>query len=371
MRTTNSNITTMRVNGVVDLLTPLFLKSIKENVVSNLPSLMLWGPPGIGKSDAFKEIAKKLREYTGKTVNVVDVRLLLFNPVDLRGIPVADTTREFAKWLKPSIFNMDPSEDTINLLVLDEISAAPQSVQAAAYQLTLDRKVGEHKLPDNCIIAAAGNRVTDKSVAYKMPKALCNRLTHIELECNVEDWKEWAIPKGICPEIISYISYKESALFDFDPNNDFTAYPTPRTWEMTDKYIKLFGDIKSAFPLISGSIGLGHATEFQQFTKVFSKLPSIEKIMDGSYFDKNGKFDETSMPTEPDVLYALSASISTKVEKINKKQLSNILKYLSQMSPEYATITVKDMLKFKAVKSNILEVEEWVEWSKKFSAYIL
>ena len=117
-------------------------------------------------------IKSALLPAVAEEVNITDVRLLLFNPIDLRGIPVADQRRQFAVWLKPKIFKMNGTEDYVNILLLDEISAAPQSVQAAAYQITLDRKVGEHALPKNCIVIAAGNRVTDKSVAYQMPKAL-------------------------------------------------------------------------------------------------------------------------------------------------------------------------------------------------------
>lgn len=373
----NKNILALKVNEMINLLSPLYLKAIANKMVADLPTLMLWGAPGIGKSQSFRAIAKKLEQITGKKVVITDVRLLLFNPVDLRGIPVADQNREFAKWLKPQIFQMDENEDVINILILDEISAAPQSVQAAAYQLTLDRIVGEHKLPDNCIVVAAGNRVTDKSVAYKMPKALGNRMTHIEIECDLEDWKTWAVPHGISQEIIAYLGYCESALFDFDPNNDFNAYPTPRSWEMVDKYIKMYdGNLDTSFPLIVGSIGLGTAQAFKQFTKVFTKLPNIQDIFDGKYLIRNGNgevvgVEEGKLPKESDVLYALSAAIATKVEKANKEQIKNVLSYLNHMQAEYATITVKDMLRFPNVKQRILETNEWVEWSKKFKAYIL
>ena len=149
--------------------------------VKTMPSVMLWGPPGVGKSQAVRQIASKIENVTGRKVNVTDVRLLLFNPIDLRGIPTSNADKTLAVWLRPQIFQMDDSSDVVNILFLDEISAAPQSVQAVAYQITLDRTVGEHRLPDNCIVIAAGNRVTDKSVAFKMPKALANRLLHIEV----------------------------------------------------------------------------------------------------------------------------------------------------------------------------------------------
>lgn len=118
---------------------------------------MLWGPPGVGKSQGVRQIAEHITEETGKSVAINDVHLLLFNPVDLRGIPTANADKTLAVWLKPKIFQMDESTDTVNILFLDEISAAPPSVQAAAYQITLDRSIGEHRLPDNCIVIAAGN----------------------------------------------------------------------------------------------------------------------------------------------------------------------------------------------------------------------
>lgn len=113
------------------------------------------GSAGVGKSQAVRQIGKEIESQTGKKVHITDVRLLLFNPIDLRGIPTSNADKTLAVWLKPQIFQMDESDSVINILFLDEISAAPQSVQAAAYQITLDRVVGEHKLPGNCIVIAA------------------------------------------------------------------------------------------------------------------------------------------------------------------------------------------------------------------------
>ena len=181
--TKTANIPTMNINKIVHELSSVYSSIINQNLpLKTVPSVMLWGPPGVGKSQAIKQIAQEIEESTGKSVVVTDVRLLLLNPIDLRGIPTSNADKTLAVWLKPQIFQMDDSDEVVNILFLDEISAAPQSVQAAAYQITLDRVVGEHKLPENCIVIAAGNRTTDKSVAFKMPKALANRLLHIDVE---------------------------------------------------------------------------------------------------------------------------------------------------------------------------------------------
>ena len=356
------NVMQMKVNEMVSLMTPLYAASNPKEI----PSLMLWGAPGIGKSRSIDAISKKLETMTGKKVVVTDVRLLLFNPVDLRGIPVADAKRELAIWLKPKIFQMDPSDNIINILMLDELSAAPQSVQAAAYQITLDRIIGEHKLPDNCIVIAAGNRVTDKSVAYKMPKALGNRLTHLEIVCDIDDWKQWAIPAGIDSRIVGFLNYMSSKLFVFDPSNDDNAYPTPRSWEMVHRYLTKINSIEQAFPLIAGSIGLGCATEFKAWTQVFHKLPDIKGILDGTI---------TDVPKEPDVLFALSAAIVSAIGRTQgaakKKALSNVLTYSMNMPAEFSTLTVKDMVMVEDLRQKILTLPEWITWSRKHKNFIM
>ena len=358
------NIPEMAVNEFIKKMAPIYKICLSNNKFK-MPALMLWGSPGVGKSDAMKTIAKTIGEELNKEINVTDVRLLLYNPVDLRGIPTADENKEFAKWLKPKIFQMDPSNDVVNFLILDEITAAPQSVQAAAYQIVLDRQIGEHQLPDNCIIIAAGNKITDKSVSYSMPKALANRMTHIEIVPNVDDWKQWAIKNEIDPRIVGFINYKPNTLFDFDPKSQDNAYPTPRSWEMVDNYIKINNNIDEMKPMIDGTIGIGASIEFVTFCKVFNKLPDIKAIADGKYHD---------YPTSPDVYYALQSAIVNycNKEKISNKSLQNILKYINGMQMEFAVLTAKDLVNSKsaAIISKIINTDEWQEFSERVKDYL-
>lgn len=159
MTDNETNLTLLNVNQIVSLLSRAYIKLIKNGTpLKSFPSVMLWGPPGIGKSQGVREIAGNIQAKTGKKVSITDVRLLLFNPVDLRGIPTTNADKTLSVWLKPQIFQMDESEDVINILFLDEITAAPQSVQAAAYQITLDRVIGEHsKVPPRSFCCDGGS----------------------------------------------------------------------------------------------------------------------------------------------------------------------------------------------------------------------
>ena len=335
-----NNISSLSVNEMVDLLINAYIKTYNTcGKMNSFPSVMLWGAPGVGKSQGVRQIAKNLEKELQIPVNVVDVRLLLFNPIDLRGIPVADKDNSLAIWLKPKIFQM-PDTGCINILFLDEISAAPQSVQAAAYQITLDRRVGEHILPDNCIVMAAGNRVSDKSVAVKMPKALANRLMHIEIEGSYDSWMDWALKHGINEKVLGYIAYNPDRLFCFDVTKDDVAFPTPRSWEMVSNILNTISDdVEYVKPMINGLVGVGPSLEFANYCRVYQYLPNVEDIFNGT---------ELTIPKQLDVLYALVYSLTMKAEKYKYDELkiSNSLKYASKLPSDYANLLIQNYLLF-------------------------
>lgn len=353
-----SNIPQMSVNKVIDSLSDAYTKIINKQIpLKTFPSVMMWGAPGVGKSQAVRQIAKNLEESTGKKVQVTDVRLLLFNPIDLRGIPTSNADKTLAVWLKPQIFQMDESDKVINILFLDEISAAPQAVQAAAYQITLDRVVGEHKLPENCIVIAAGNRVTDKSVSFKMPKALANRLLHIEVEGNFKSWKDWAIKVGINEKIIGFLSFRNDYLMGFNTSSEDLAFTTPRSWEMVSNILNnVSSNIDDVYNLISGLIGIGAAIEFKSWCKVYSNIPKMEDIFAGK---------TTKVPTTTDAIYALISSmvVYAREHKDDLKLIANSIKYSELLPPDFSVVLLKDYMAIdKHYKEKLIKIPEFNKW---------
>ena len=334
-----ANIPQMDVGRITEVLADSYSVLINnKKPIKIMPSVMLWGPPGVGKSQAVRQIAKEIEERTGKKSVVTDVRLLLFNPIDLRGIPTSNADKTLAIWLKPQIFQMDSSDDIVNILFLDEISAAPQSVQAAAYQITLDRVVGEHKLPDNCIVIAAGNRVTDKSVAFKMPKALANRLLHIEVEGNFDSWKEWAIKSGVNDKVIGFLSFRRNYLMNFDAKSEDIAFSTPRSWEMVSNILNnINDDVSEVYPLITGLVGTGVAVEFRTWCNVYNQLPDMDDIFNGL---------RPRVPKSPDVLYALTAAMTSYAREHKEEitKIANSIRYAEKLPPDFGVVLMKDYM---------------------------
>lgn len=354
----NANLPQMNVNRLIDELAPAYSRIINAGLpVKLFPSVMLWGPPGVGKSQAVRQLGKEIEKNTGKTTHITDVRLLLFNPIDLRGIPTANADKTLAVWLKPQIFQMDPSDNIVNILFLDEISAAPPSVQAAAYQITLDRVVGEHRLPENCIVIAAGNRTTDKSVAFKMPKALANRLLHIEVEGSFKSWKEWAIRYGVHHKVLGFLSFRQQHLMNFDSGNDDLAFATPRAWETVSNLLNYADEnVDKMYSLIAGVIGTGLAIEFRTWAKVYNDLPDIEEIFDGR---------QPKLPSGTDALYALCATMTAyaRDHRDDMRRIANSIRYADRMPPDFSTVLLKDYMYIEPdYRTKLLRIPEFSAW---------
>lgn len=353
-----TNIPSMNVEKIISVLSEAYCTVINNRLpLKTLPSVMLWGAPGVGKSQAIRQLASEIESSTGKRAVVTDVRLLLFNPIDLRGIPTSNADKTLAVWLKPQIFQMNDSDDVVNILFLDEISAAPQSVQAAAYQITLDRVVGEHKLPENCIVIAAGNRTTDKSVAFKMPKALANRLLHIEVEGSFKAWKKWAVRSGINDKVIGFLSFRQNYLMKFDSSSDDLAFATPRSWEMVSNILNHVSDnVDKMYPLISGLVGTGIAVELRTWAKLYNQLPDIKEIFDGKM---------PPLPSATDAMYALTASMTSyaRDHKNDLTCIANSIIYAERMPPDFSTVLMKDYMYIeKDYKNKLMSIPEFGRW---------
>ena len=309
----------------------------------------LWGAPGIGKSSIVKQIARE------KNIGFIDLRLALMDPTDLKGIPFYDKESHSALWAPPAFL---PREGE-GILFLDELNSAAPSVQASAYQLILDRCVGEYVLPEGWAIVAAGNREGDRGVTYRMPAPLANRFVHFEMEVSLEDWRDWAYKSGLDTRIISYIAYKREDLFTFDPKSDTKSFATPRSWEYVDSILKAKIQDSLLLASLSGAVGRDVAVGFLSFAKVMERLPNIAEILESGA----GEYSK-----EIDVLYALSTGlVSAYLADKQEQTLENLLRYTLDLQSEFAVMIVQDLQRNGVNMERSKAFELWV---RKFS-YLL
>ena len=308
--------------------------------------LMIWGAPGIGKSQVVAQFAKR------KDIGLTDIRTILLDPVDLRGLPWVDKKANKAKTAIPD-FLPDPSDESEGILFLDELTSAPKQVQGALYQLILDRKIGEYKLPDGWHIIAAGNRMTDRGVTTRMPTPLANRFYHIDMEVSFDDWMEWANNKelgNIQPEITSFLRFKPSFLHDFDPTSDAVAFPTPRSWEISSRMTQ---DGNMEFERAKGIVGEGVAGEFLAFLRVWKNLPNPDAVI------MNPK--KAVVPEDPATLFALMGALANRANEVN---FDNVAEYAARVPTEFQVILVRDAIQRDP---GIVTTPAFGEWADKNS----
>ena len=285
-------------------VTPNEARSRILRCFKNKRPVFLWGPPGIGKSELVAGLTEELGGH------MIDVRLGQQDPTDIRGIPFFNKNKEVMDWAPP--IDLPSAEFAkqypIITLFLDEMNSAPQAVQAAAYQLILNRRVGKYVLPDNVVVIAAGNRESDKGVTYRMPSALCNRFVHLEVRVDFHSWEQWAVGCKIHKDVVGYIGFAKQDLFDFDPKSSSRAFATPRSWTFVSQFL----DDEEATAaeltdLIAGTVGEGLAVKFMAHRKVSGQMPKPEEILSGKV--KEIKIKEIS------AMYSLTISLCYELQE--------------------------------------------------------
>jgi len=313
--------------------------------------VFLWGPPGIGKSSIVAQIAKD------QGIECIDLRLSLLDPTDLRGIPFFNSHENTALWA-PASFLPDGSKEK-GILFLDELNTAAPMVQASAYQLILDRKIGEYTLPDGWSIVAAGNRESDRGVVFRMAAPLANRFVHLEMETSVDDWRSWAISADIDSSIVAFISHRPDALFAFNTQDDNRSFATPRTWEYVNEIISSSPEEDLIMPMVSGAIGEELAASYLGFRAVAHELPDLDSILDGS---------ATDVPKETSALHILCAALSMRItQNTGSKKLNNLVKYSLNLPGEFAVMIVQDL---RERDIELDHVESWTLWMRKFNTLL-
>jgi MoxR-like ATPase len=68
--------------------------------------VMVWGAPGIGKSDIIKQIGDEAKR------EVIDIRLPLWEPTDIKGIPFYNSKSNLMEWAPPIELPSDPKSNS-------------------------------------------------------------------------------------------------------------------------------------------------------------------------------------------------------------------------------------------------------------------
>lgn len=329
-------------------MTPVQVAAALHTLISVNQPTFIWGPPGVGKSCLVAQVACDLN------MDLRDIRAVLLDPVDLRGLPRI-TAEGIAQWCPPAFLPCSNDEPR-GLLFLDELNTAPPLVQAACYQLILDRRIGEYRLPDGWCVIAAGNREKDRSVTHRMPSALANRMVHIECDVCLDDWLVWARTAGIKLEIMAFLRFRPKLLHDFDPRSSSKAFASPRSWEFLSRIMDSNPDVSLLHDLAQGTVGIGAAAEFMGFLEIWRELPSVEEILSAP--------DIAYIPSEPAALYALCEALASIA---SKQTVDALVGYAGRLPAEFGVLLMRDAV---CHDESLVETPAFGLWAKD-NAHVL
>jgi hypothetical protein len=353
-------------NSALRTVTPNKAKKSIQRAFAKKRPIFLWGPPGIGKSDIIHQIGDYMDAH------VIDIRLSLWEPTDIKGIPYYAANDNKMVWAAPS--ELPDAELAAKhkyvILFLDEMNSAAPAVQAAAYQLILNRKVGQYVLPDNVLIVAAGNREADKGVTYRMPAPLANRFVHLEMAVDFDDWFQWAVNNDIHKDVVGYLTFAKKDLYDFDPKSPSRSFATPRSWSFVSDLLDDEGDEETTTDLVSGSVGEGLAVKFMAHRKVASKMPNPTDILAGKVKELQNK--------EISAMYSLTVSLCYELKEASDKndkkfddKVNNFLRFaMDNFDTELVVMGIKLALTQYALPIDPDEVECFDEFHDRFGKYI-
>ena len=289
--------------------------------------LNISGPPGVGKSSIVKQVALDLG------MAFIDIRAVLLDPVDLRGVPSIERGR--TRFNPPDFLPKEGCKDTI--VFLDELDKAPMLTQCGLLQYALDKRIGEYVSPPNVTIIAAMNRQSDRAGSQKLNTALANRFVHFHLQEDKEEWKEWALQADIHQSVRAYLDFRPSHLLDFDPARPGNAFASPRSWEFLSTALKSLqasgvgGEVLAA--AIAGCVGEGVGAEFSTFLRVYDKLPDVAAML------KNPT--KAKIPEDASIRYAIMAA-AVDIYRNDTGLKLNLMDLLLKLPVDYTLLGIRD-----------------------------
>lgn len=316
--------------------------------------VMLSGSPGIGKSWIANDIA------VNHKLVPIDKRLAQSDPTDLNGFPSLSQDRTRMEYKPDKDFPLEGIDEIPHgyngwFILFDELNSAPLSVQAAAYKVILDRKIGEHNLHPKAFMMGAGNLQSDRAIVNRLGTAMQSRMVHIHLQVDIYDWQEWANQHDIDHRIRAFLKFRPELLHKFNPDHDDVTYPCPRTWHFLSDIIKPIQEFEiEDLAIIQGTIGEGGGMEFKSYCKIYKNLPTVEDMIAAP--------EMIEIPDEPSHQYAYATLIGS---TMNVDNCAPLMQVMSQLPKEFQIITLKDVYSKGGETKQHPLIRQWVEQNAK------
>ena len=335
-----------------------FGQCVEFNIEHGLRHAILGlGAPGVGKSQIIKQIGAKFG------YKVIDLRLAQMSEVEIGGLIYPNEDRTKTRWLSPEVLPDEERDGPKTILLLDEITSCPKRVQVAAYQLILDRRVGQYTLPSGTFVIGLGNREDDDGVYIRLAGPLADRFEIHYIDVDFKTWKyDFAIPYKVHPYVVQYLSFKPGALHTQSADPDSMIFATPRSWERVSDILKQDSDLTNPVVAnkIAGNVGAIEEAQFVKFILDRGNAVTAEDFLSG----------KAQVPSDPSEVAILTNSLVERigylrgvqsVDELDKEQRKECEQVIAAMfrlgAAEYTIVGLRDLMELNRslVKKIFLE----------------
>lgn len=207
--------------------------------------ILLIGPPGIGKTQIMEQIAKECR------IGLVAYTITHHTRQSAIGLPyitekcyggATKTVTEYTmSEIVATIYNkIEETGHQEGILFIDEINCVSETLAPTMLQFLQCKTFGNHKIPEGWLIVTAGNPPEYNKSVREFDLATLDRIKKIDVEADLEVWKEYAYQVGVHPAIIAYLTTKPASFNRVETTVDGRIFATPRGWEDLSDLIKVY-----------------------------------------------------------------------------------------------------------------------------------
>jgi len=293
--------------------------------------------PGIGKTTMINDLAAE------HAVECLTVPLAQYDAGELGGWPVPNGT-DSMKRMRPDWM---PTEGR-GILFLDELPQAPTANQNIAAQITNERRVGPHRLPEGWVVVAAGNRSTDRAGTNTMPSHLKDRLMFLEIEADLDDTIRYFYAKRVDERVCAFLRFRPEWLHKFD--RDANASASPRSWERVSSIMSWKMPVIEEMEAVAGQVGRAATADFTGYLNLYKTVPDIDELIE--------RPTDAVISENPAVTYAICAALAV---RINNANAHKVLQYLDRLpQQEFSAFVLKDAFAREPQLKQNAAVRNWI-----------
>ncbi len=330
-------------------MTPSQLSELLARTLPVQIPVLIKGAPGVGKTDIVTQACEKCNADLIVSHPVVD------EPIDYKGLPAIKG--EHAEFLPFGNLRKIIEADRPTVYFMDDLGQAPPSVQAAAMQLILARRINGYRVSDQVTFVAATNRKSDKAGVSGILEPVKSRfVTIVEMEPDIDDWIAWAAKNSLPSELTGFVRFRPKLLFDFNPTVEMKNSPCPRTVANVGRLMSIGLPEALEFEAYAGAAGEGFAAELIGFLKIYRQLPDPGLILVDP--------DQVEVPTDPATLYAVCSALARRVEP---SSMDALVRYARRLPEEFSVLLLSDC---ERTNPKIVNTRAYAKWASNHNAIL-